>query len=268
LQVTANLRTRAHVERLWTAIIWSSAPVVLYGLVQALGLDPLAWHSDAAAPVLATIGRANFLGATLVLMMPLTWGRARLGPRRWPCRLLLAGQVTCLVMTQARGAWLGLSVSLITGYLGWAKVTHKRRAAWRVLVALVVVGGCLALLNLPDGPLASLARRPGFDRLATLGRIDSGSVAARLTIWQATLPLIAARPALGYGPETMREAFAPVSPPQLVYYQGRHTIVDRAHNLWLDLGMSAGLAGVITFAALLIGTVRLLQRGLKSTASP
>jgi tetratricopeptide (TPR) repeat protein len=121
----------------------------------------------------------------------------------------------------------------------------------------------VALLNVPGGPLAPLARLPGLDRLARLTHTDSGSTAARITIWRATLPLVAARPVLGYGPEGMRAAFARVFPPQLVYYEGRH-VVDRAHNLWLDLGMSAGLAGVLAFTALVAGFGRLAWRGLRT----
>ncbi len=60
--------------------------------------------------------------------------------------------------------------------------------------------------------------------------LAAGSEAARLTIWRATLTLLPQRLALGFGPETMFQAFAPVFPPELVYYQGRHLLVDRAHN--------------------------------------
>ena len=99
LLTAANLRTRAQVERLWMTLVWGSVPVVVYGLTQAAGLDPLAWQTDAASPVLSTIGRANFLGSYLVLVIPLTIGRAGLSGRRWPLVLLLAGQILCLGFT-------------------------------------------------------------------------------------------------------------------------------------------------------------------------
>lgn len=65
------------------------------------------------------------------------------------------------------------------------------------------------------------------------------------------MPLIAARPLLGYGPETLAPLFARVFPPQLIYYHSRGVYVDRAHNLGLDLALGAGLLGLITFGALL-----------------
>lgn len=259
-----NLHTRAQVERLWGILVWGSAPVVAYGLLQAIGIDPLDWRTDAASPILSTVGRANFLGSYLVLVIPLAAGRLLSARRRWPHLLLLAAQLACLALTQARGAWVGLGVAAATGLLAWAAALRDRRPALAAVALTALAAGFVIVLNLPGGPLAPLARLPGLDRLATLTQADAGSTAARLTIWRATLPLAAARPWLGYGPETMRTIFARVFPPQLVYYQGRHLTVDRAHNLWLDLGMSAGLAGVVAFGALMVGFGRPAWRGLRN----
>jgi len=258
LLTAAGLRTRAQAQRLWMALVWGSAPVVAYGLLQAARLDPLEWHTDAASPVLSTIGRANFLGSYLVLVVPLTAGQvlaigSTVSLRQLvPLGLLLMAQLTCLALTQARGAWVGMAVAALVLALVWAAVTRNQRLALTSVVTALLAATFVVLLNLPKGPLAPLAQLPGLERLAALTRTDSGSTAARLTIWRAVLPLIVARPWLGYGPETLRPVFDRIFPPQLVYYQGRR-VVDRAHNLWLDLGVSAGLAGIFSFAALLVG---------------
>ncbi len=249
------LRTRAQADRLLSALVWASAPVVAYGLFQAAAYDPLGWQTDAASPVLSTIGRANFLGSYLVLILPLTAGKALLARRRWPYLLLGVSQLACLALTQARGAWMGMSVAALTFGLAWAAATRDRRLALLVVAAAILAVGLVASL--------SVVGLPGLERVAALARTDEGSAAARLTIWRATLPMVATRPWLGYGPETMETAFASVFPPQLVYYQGRGLVVDRAHNLWLDMGMSAGLAGIAAFAALLLGFGRSAWRGLR-----
>jgi Tfp pilus assembly protein PilF/O-antigen ligase len=267
LLTAANLRSREQVERLWTALVWGSAPVVVYGLLQAAGFDPLGWRTDAVSPVLSTLGRANFVGSYLVLVLPLTVGRAILARRRWPYLLLLVGQLACLALTQARAAWLGLVVALVTVLLAWALTSRQRKRNVAALVLAVLILGLLAvgfvtLLNTPGSPFNRLARLSGVDRLASLADVEAGSSAARLTTWRAALPLVVEGGALGYGPETMRPVFARVFPPELVYYQGRHVTVDRAHNLWLDLGMSAGLAGIAGLLAILVGWAWLAWRGL------
>ncbi len=266
LLTATGLRSRAQAERLWTALVWGSAPVVAYGLVQAVGLDPLDWQTDAASSVLSTVGRANFLGSYLVLAVPLTLGRALVARCRWPYGPLLAAQLLTLACTQARGAWVGLGTAALLFGLAWALATHDRRLALTLLAVGMLAVGVVAVLNSADSPLASLAELPGLDRLGTLAATDAGSTAARLTTWRATLPLVMARPWLGYGPETMRPVFASVFPPQLVYYQGRHVTVDRAHNVWLDLGMSAGLVGAAAYGVLLLGFGRQAWRGLRSSS--
>jgi O-antigen ligase len=251
LLTATGLRTRPQAERLWLALVWGSVPVVAYGLLQATDFDPLGWRTDAASAVLSTVGRANFLGSYLVLVIPLTMGRMLLSRRRWPYGALLGAQSLCLAVTQARGAWAGLGAGMVLFGLGWSRITRKGKVGVATLAGAVLLVGVVVFLNWSSGPLNYLKDIAGLDRVATMIRTDEGSTAARLTIWRTALPLISERPSLGYGPETMWTVFARVFPPQLVYYQGRDVTVDRAHNVWLDLGMSAGAAGVVAFSALL-----------------
>jgi O-antigen ligase/Tfp pilus assembly protein PilF len=267
LLTATHLRTRAQADRLWAVLAWGSTPLVIYGLLQSTGLDPLAWRTDAASAVLATVGRANTYGTYLVLVIPLTAGRLFVARRPWPLALLLTGQLISVALTQARGAWIGLGAGMLACAFAWSVDARRKELAAVALGLALLAVSFVALLNVSGGPAARLTRLSGLDRLARLSQTTEGSTAARLTIWRATLPLAAARPALGYGPETMRTVFARVYPPQLVYYQGRQVAVDRAHNLGLDLAMSAGAAGLIAFLALLAGFTWLAWRGLRGASS-
>ena len=68
LLLTDVLRRPDQVIRLVKVLILASVPVVVYGLVQELGLDPLLWISDSVSPVHATLGRSNYLGAYLAIV--------------------------------------------------------------------------------------------------------------------------------------------------------------------------------------------------------
>lgn len=262
---THQLRTQRRVRILWTALVWGSLPVVAYGLAQAVGFRPLGWETDAASPVLSTFGRANFLGSYLVLVAPLTAALVFTSPRRTPTLLLFAAQLICLVLTLARGAWLGLFAALIIALLAWSYITRYRGVAVAALALIFLMAGSVVLLfhlphfdNLP-------VQHPVVERLTSLARTDEGSVAARLTIWRATLPLIAERPWFGYGFDTMGPRFLRIFPPSLVYYQGRDVLVDRAHNLSLDLGMSVGAVGALAFAVLLVCAFLQIGAGLRAS---
>jgi O-antigen ligase/Tfp pilus assembly protein PilF len=236
LMIADRLRAPAQVARLLAAITWGSAPVVTYGLLQALKLDPLPWQVE-SSPVISTLGRSNFVGAYLVLVLPValacTW-QARDKTRRAVYAGLMAAQLVCLAATTSRAAWLGALTA--GGVLLLAIVWNRGHPRFAMFAAGI---GFVGLL----GGLITLAFMPGL----------TGSVGARVTIWRATWSLVAARPILGYGPETFGQVFTTVFPPELVYLQGRAVIVDRAHNLILDTLASTGSVGLLAYAAL-IGT--------------
>jgi tetratricopeptide (TPR) repeat protein/O-antigen ligase len=239
LLIADQLRTSAQIERLLAAITWGSAPVVIYGLLQVLKLDPLIWQVE-GSPVISTLGRSNFVAAYLVLVLPITVacaGQARGKVVRFVYAGLMVAQLACLTATLSRAAWLGAAAAggVLLLVVAWNR-GHRRWAAFAAGV------GFMGLL----GGQIVLAFTPGL----------IGSAGARTTIWQATWPLVAARPILGYGPETFGQVFTTAYPPELVYLQGRAVLVDRAHNLILDTLISTGGAGVLVYAAL-IGTALL-----------
>jgi tetratricopeptide (TPR) repeat protein len=241
LLVTTQLREAAQAERLLTALAWGSAPVVLYGLLQWLRFDPLDWHAE-ESPISSTLGRSNFVSAYLVIVIPITLQRAwqaRERIKRAACILLIVAQFICLAAADSRAAWLGILAE--GSVLGLATIwNHGRRR-------LVQIGLAIGTAVMLVGPMALM-----------LISNAQGSIGARATIWRSTLPLVADQPILGHGLETFGQVFTGVSPPELVYWQGRAVYVDRAHNLMLDTLASVGVTGLIVYvgvigAALAIG---------------
>jgi tetratricopeptide (TPR) repeat protein len=201
----------------------------------------------------ATLGRANFVGAYLAMLGPLMLALLLTAHRRrvrvlW-CAFLV-GALAVIGLTLARSAWLATIVSLsLFSLLWWGPqlVPRLRRLAWAG-VSLLFLSGLLVVL--------------------WLGRRHSGSVAARLTIWNSTLALIEGRPLLGYGADALGSVFPRVYPPELVYYQGRDFFVDRAHNLLLDWTVMAGIPGLLAFSLVLVTFVVTVARALRQPQSP
>jgi tetratricopeptide (TPR) repeat protein len=236
LVVAARLRTLDQARRLVTAMVVTAVPLIGLGLVQAAGWDPIGLLTDARSPVYTTLGRSNFTGAYLAMLLPLTLALAWTAHPRWQ-RLaglgLAAAELVVIALALARGAWLAAGVALATlGLLWtWRRLSHW----WRIAAA---GGGMVALAGVVGG-------------VSWLGG-QGGSTAARLDIWRATLGLIGRRPLLGYGPDSLGLVFPGVYPPQLVYYQGRGILVDRAHNLFLDWAVTGGVFGLLAGLALLV----------------
>ncbi len=147
LLTATQLRTRRQGTRLWDVLIWGSAPVVVYSLIQAVGLDPLNWRSDSTAPIVSTVGRSNFLGSYLAMILPLTVGRALITKRRWFYLWLAAGQLICLLMTQARAAWLGAAVALLVLGIVWGIATHRRRTIQVIALSVLFIFTSVVALN-------------------------------------------------------------------------------------------------------------------------
>ncbi len=241
LLVATRLPGAAGAARLFWALSATTLPLAAYSALQLFGSDPLGLVTDARSPVFATLGRANFLGAYLAMLVPLTLSLRVLASHpivKALATTLLALQVAVLLATQTRASALAFVVAIAC----WFALTHRRRLLGlrRRTPALVAAWGLLAVL---------LATALGFAQAG-------GSGAARLAIWQGTQKLIAARPLLGYGPDSLGQVFPRVYPPELVYYQGRGLDVDRAHNLVLDWTVTLGVLGLFAGAAVLFVVLR------------
>ncbi len=108
------------------------------------------------------------------------------------------------------------------------------------------------------------------DRLAHLAETEGGTGKVRLLIWEGVVRLLGSRqplwspasgedglhrlrPLVGYGPDTMRDAFMTFAPPALAHLDGRP--VDRAHNAVLDALVHTGGLGLLASLALLTSVV-------------
>lgn len=271
LLLLSSWRTVDARERQVTALIVGSAPVTLYGLIQVLGLDPLPWATDAVSPVLSTLGRSNFLGAYLALVSPFILARLweaplsglTVGATRWRYGMLLGFTVICLLLTQARGAWIGFvaAATLCLGLLAYR--WRNRRLALAALLVCVLGSAWFVTMNrvsLVKAPLASSA--PTAPTFTDLRR---ASTATRLIIWRTTAALVGRRWLLGYGPATFTPIFMTNYPSELTSWADS-TIVTDPHNILLDQAMTVGLAGLVAFAASIATFYRLTWRAVMAAA--
>ena len=273
LLLLSSWRTVDARQRQVTALIIGSVPVALYGLIQALGLDPLSWTTDAVSPVLSTLGRSNFLGAYLVLVIPFALARHWEAPTpgltlramRWRYGVVLALALICLLLTQARGAWMGFVAAAVTCLGLLAYRWRNRRLALAALAVCLVGSAWLLAMNrvsLVRPPIPAAA--PTAPPFADLRR---ASTATRLVIWRTTAGVASRRWLLGYGPATFTPVFMTNYPSELTSWEDS-TIVTDPHNVVLDLWMTMGLAGLLALTASVATFYRLTWRAVMTAADP
>lgn len=225
----------AHLPRLIQSVPHATLPT--YGVAGAVAVHP------------------NSVAALLILFLPLAlaclvWERAdpqvspdpdvstpaeSLTPPRWirplAAVVLVAGGAL-LVLTQSRGAWMGLAAALV----GMAAVR------WRPMRGLLAGAGVTAaVLLLAVGPQTALAR------LGASGLPGAASGPGRLKLWQDALALLQSSPGFGIG----LNAFVVVHGRRPEYqgafvYQG----APHAHNVLLQAALDYGLPGFVAVVGL------------------
>lgn len=123
--MVSTIKRREQVDRAITIVIISSLAVALYGVLQHEARDPLPWGGDTQTRVAGHMGNAIFIGAYLVMAIPLTIVRLIHSFRKILVEEILKGtdivqasvyafilpvQFVTLFWTQSRGPWLGLAV--------------------------------------------------------------------------------------------------------------------------------------------------------------
>ena len=257
LLIANALRTRQQVDRITTAILLGSIPVAVYGLSQYLGLDPLDWITDSVSPVLSTMGRSNFLGSYLAMVIPFTLARIvirRGGRAALRYTFVLVLQVTCLLLTLARGAWLGF----LGGFLVFLWLLARRWLSWTLLVVsiMAILIGTWLFVSMNKGlPQWAINKTANVSQGSepSFAQLRAASVEARIIIWKSTLNLILARWLLGYGPETFATVFSSHYPPELACFEGPDVMVDDPHNLILDQLVTTGIVGLLAFSCVIVG---------------
>jgi tetratricopeptide (TPR) repeat protein len=259
-----TLRTRQQLERLLTAILLTSLPVSLYGIMQHYRLDPLVWSRSVIHRADSTLGNPIWVGAYLIMVIPLTvWQiaryfclihtkekRARLSVVLCGCYLLLLIlQLICLLFTQSRGPVVGLMVGALFFLLLLAVLKGQRGMVLAVLGVSVALIAILAILSLPHSPLAPLKGIPLISRLTNV----SGALSFRSQIWQSAVDMITVdkiRAVIGYGPESMGLIFYQYMDPDWPARIGLTQTIDRGHNETLDVWVTSGLIGLAVYLVL------------------
>lgn len=253
------LRDGGRLDRMVTAMLLGSIPVAVYGFVQYLGRDPLPWITDSVSPVLSTMGRSNFLGAYLAMVVPFTLSRLvaqRETRERLRYGLVLILQAGCLWLTLARAAWLAVIAGSVCflALLAWGQ---RSRFLWLLAAVVLLVGvgwyAVMGTVSLPRPDRHGAGATPHL-AAAPFADLRAASVNARLVIWKTTLALVGRRWLTGYGPERFAAVFAAHYPDELARYEGPQVVVDDPHNLFLDQMMAAGVLAVIAFLGI-VGSV-------------
>jgi O-antigen ligase len=220
----------------WRGLVLGSVPILIYGTLQYFQLEPISWKRwGDAGPVTATLGNENYLGAYLTLVLPLTLmlvlnsahASQRLG---WGG--LFVWQLIILGLTNSVGSWIATTVVLsLTLWWRW------RFKVWQAIASLAFMlclslGGTLFVAGQGDA-IGEMLRGQGITR------------EIRPFTWATAFAAVAARPWLGWGSSAFEFTQARYASPKFrEYIFPMDRMMDRTHNLWLEVAVETGVLGL------------------------
>jgi len=253
--LTLQLADRpTRIRSLVRTLVLASGLVALYGLGQAVGIDPIDWQRlpfEANRPF-STYGNPDLLGGYLMFPLLLSIGLA-LSEKdmRWRFAywaiFVMNGLV--LLMSFVRGAWIGGFVGLVVFAIAASRAKVKLTGMdWSFIGAGAAGGVAVAAASLT----VKSSVMNFYNRIVSIFQFDRGSALTRFQIWEAAVDAIAERPILGWGADTFRLLFPRFKPAEYVAAAGYLSVADNVHNYPLQLATALGIPGVVLLYGLVI----------------
>lgn len=265
--VSSTILTRTNMwKAFWNTSIVASCMVGVYALFQVAGSIAI---SQGGARVDATLGNSIYLAVYMLFHIFVTLRflyQNRLSRvRSVVYALAILIQFIALFYTGTRGTMLGLFAGLgLTAFLiAWRGKEHPRLrkvSLGFIVIVLVLVGGFVTVRK-----SSFVQGNEMLQRFANISFVD-GTVQSRLVLWSGIAKDgFLERPVLGWGQDNFIVVFGKYYDPRM--YQ-QEPWFDRAHSVFFDWLISAGVLGLLAYLSLFGVTVFLLWRSTTDLSIP
>ncbi|MGH2499129.1 MAG: O-antigen ligase family protein [Candidatus Limnocylindria bacterium] len=242
-------RTAADLRLLVMAALAGGVLAMTYGLVQAVGFDPIDWRGAEERPV-GTLGNATVFGHYLAVIaagaLALAVRRGADARERLALAVLGVAFYFTAITTGTRAVMLALPVlALVLLARGARAVPERLRTIARVGVPAAVI------------VMLALTVVAGGDRLASLFArgLEDSSTAVRLGFYGVAAAAVIEHPITGVGPDNY-EVVYPDHRSEQAFGFDRVSVPETSPHSWLaKLATDAGALGLIGFGALLVSLV-------------
>ncbi len=214
---------------------------VLYGILQLTHNDPLPWNNTYGT-ILGTFGNPDFVSAFLGLsvVVCLAWLLGNL--KNWKVVVLSVIYILAtLVEIKKSHAIQGLAVTAIgISIVGFFFIRAKIKSKWPTLTYLIVVlitGITAGFGALQKGPLVKY--------------VYKGSVSLRGEYWAGAINTGRSHPFFGVGLDSYGDWYRLERRPSAIVRPGPNTVVNTAHNVFLDMFANGGYLLLLSYLAII-----------------
>lgn len=237
------VRSQKQWKRIFNFAIAAAALVSILAILQRMfpALNADFMNSSYLRPA-STMGNVIMLSNFLAMLIFIVFALWRIETARMTKTFYMASGIliiSTILIAQTRGTMLGiLAGGLFILYFYPIKIGGVRFAAYIKPIILLSIITILLLLFIFNNTLHILPQR--------FFAMDNTN---RLTSWQIAIKAIKDKPVLGWGPENFAVPFDKYYPGGYTnsYQNLAETWWDRAHNVPLDIGVTMGLLGLMTY---------------------
>ncbi len=247
------------------SLMGSAAIISIYGFIQLFGLDFIArdltrlnWRGR----MFSTLGNPNFAGSYISMILPIALVLFLYAKNKK--EYIITGLLSCLyyaflIGTSTRGAWLTFVVMVIL--IAWFSRKRLKKSIKPVLFLFLIFIMITIGIDLYQGgyitrrivsvfsDMEKIVVSNNQDGFKEIDKVGSN----RIFIYRKSIPLLFKNPFFGSGLDTFDKVF-----PQKTYaeFTGTNTIVDKAHNEYLQLGVTAGIPALLVYLWLIVAILR------------
>ncbi|MFH0820124.1 MAG: O-antigen ligase family protein [bacterium] len=256
--IPSIFRTKDEFVSLFDMVVLVNLIVSLYALGQKFHL--FLFLPGAGTRLFSTIGNAGALASFLLLGTFIALAlflskKSRRSPRveaGWRIFYATAILLNTFIIfnSQTRSTILALFVAFFVLIIGLIFFSPKKEIKLTLIILILLMIGVSFLIYLNrETPLVK--NNQVLQRLVTT-KLTEPAIEDRVFAWAAGLRGFADRPILGWGWENFNYAFNQYFPPQIYRDSGSTLYFDRAHNILIELLVTTGPLGLLSYLAIII----------------
>ena len=235
------------------ALLIAGALSIAYGLLQAIGADPIEWVNQ-YSPVIGFLGNPNFessfVGFSGVLAFGFIIAQGLNAALRSTYVAYLVLAVFVIIKTDSQQGLLVLAGGIAIVSMIWISRSKFKFVTKPALILSGIGAVFVALGSLNSGPLASL--------------LYKASVTYRGDYWRAGWKMTVENPIFGVGLDSYGDWYRRTRTLEATVRRGPEITANAAHNVLLDFSSNGGFPLVMIYLVLMvlvvISALRLLKR--------
>lgn len=264
--LTSILTKKEHWQSILNITVFAGVLSAFYGFGQKTDIEFFI-GSGGRARIFGTIGNAALFAGTqlLVAFLSLTLFFRSQNTKNLKLFYLFAFIITSIatLMTAVRGSMLAYAVGITIFAFLWGiyKKSSFGRLAFRSLIGFAII---FIVFSLLFGNSKFIEDSKYLSRITDLS-LRSQTTETRFWAWEAGLKGWIENPKtvlLGWGPENFNIPFSKYFNPKFFAGPGSETLFDRAHNMFIEILVTMGLAGFLAYLSIFIASFSYLRRWL------